>query len=250
MNEYEKYLFDLQGFLLVENALDANQIAQLNALVDERMMPFAEEPNKRFGKILTWDKSAFDVLDNPRILPYLQEIIGPQIRLDHDYLDVIRGGGEVKLGPIGAGLHGGSFPFDPSQYFHFRDGRFYNGLTVVAYNLHDVQEGEGGFACVPGSHKSNFAYPNAWRDLMQNEHQPFVRSVFGPAGSAVIFTEALTHGALPWRGTRDRRTLFLKYSPHPLSWSKNYYNAAEYEALYGDLTQEQRDLLQAPSARY
>ena len=250
MNDHEKYLFDLQGFLLVENALDADQIAQINKLVDERMTEFPEAPNKRFGKVLTWDRGAFEVLDNPRILPHLQEIISPQMRLDHDYLDVIRGSDEVRLGPIGAGLHGGSFPFDPSQYFHFRDGRFHNGLTVVAYNLCDIAEGDGGFACVPGSHKSNFPYPNEWRDLMQNERQPWVRPVYGPAGSAIIFTEALTHGTLPWRGANDRRTLFLKYSPHPLSWSKNYYSVAEYEAIYGEVNETQRALLQAPSARY
>lgn len=250
MNAHEKYLFDLQGFLLVENALDAEKVARLNELIDERMAEFPDAPNKRFGKVLTWDKGVFEVLDNPQIMPYLQEIISPHLRLDHDYLDVIRGDGTLKLGPIGAGLHGGSFPFDPSQYFHFRDGRFRNGLTVVAYNLWDIAPGEGGFACVPGSHKSNFSYPNEWRDLMQNENQSFVRSVYGSAGSAIIFTEALTHGTLPWRGNDDRRTLFLKYSPHPLSWSKNYYDAIDYEKLYGDLSETQRTLLLPPSARY
>jgi hypothetical protein len=47
----------------------------------------------------------------------------------------------------------------------------YNGLTAVAYNLTDVNPGEGGFGCIPGSHKSK-------------------------AGTAIIFTEALTHGTL------------------------------------------------------
>jgi hypothetical protein len=250
MNAQENYLFDLQGFLLVENALGVAQIERLNELVDERMAEFPEAPNKRFGKILTWDKSVFEVLDNPRVLPYLQEIISPRLRVDHDYLDVIRGDGTLKLGPIGAGLHGGGFPFDPSQYSHFRDGRFHNGLTVVAYNLRDVGPEDGGFACVPGSHKSNFRYPDEWRDLVQNENQPFVSRVYAPAGSAIIFTEALTHGTLPWRGKGDRRTLFLKFSPHPLSWSKNYYNADDYEALYGELSETQRALLLPPSARY
>jgi len=32
-----------------------------------------------------------------------------------------------------------------------RDGRMANGLTVVAYNLKDVNPGDGGFACVPGT---------------------------------------------------------------------------------------------------
>ncbi len=60
MNAHEKYLFDLQGFLLIENALDVAHIARLNELVDERMAEFPDAPNKRFGQILTWDKSAFD----------------------------------------------------------------------------------------------------------------------------------------------------------------------------------------------
>jgi hypothetical protein len=250
MNAHEKYLFDLQGFLLVENALGAEQVARLNELVDARMAEFPDAPNKRFGRVLAWDKSVFEVLDNARLLPYLQEIIGPRVRLDHDYLDVIRGDGTEKLGPIGASLHGGGFPFDPSQYFHFRDGRFYNGLTVVAYNLKDISPHDGGFACVPGSHKSNFAFPSEWRDLSKTENDPFVRRVYGPAGSAIIFTEALTHGTLPWRGQNDRRTLFFKYSPHPISWSKGYYNAEDYEALYGELSDTQKALLLPPSARY
>jgi hypothetical protein len=247
MNEQEKYLFDLQGFLLVENALDARQLARLNSLVDERMATLeGEVATKRFGRLLQWDTLLLELIANPRITPYLEEIVAPRFRLDHDYLDVIRGGEKPALGPIGAGLHGGSTPFDPAQYFTFRDGRMFNGLTVVAYNLKDVNTGDGGFGCVPGSHKSNYRFPNEWRDLSAHENQPFVRAVTGPAGSAVIFTEALTHGALPWRGRDERRTLFFKYSPHPLSWSKGYYNADEY----GELSEEQRAILEKPSARY
>ncbi|HZP81290.1 MAG TPA: hypothetical protein VFB21_06615 [Chthonomonadaceae bacterium] len=40
-----------------------------------------------------------------------------------------------------------------------------NGLTVVAYNLKDVNPGDGGFGCVPGSHKSNLPFPSEWREL-------------------------------------------------------------------------------------
>jgi hypothetical protein len=73
-----------------------------------------------------------------------------------------------------------------------------------------------------------------------------MRAVTGPAGTAVIFTEALTHGTLPWRGKGERRTLFYKFSPHPISWSARYYNAEQYEGL----TERQRAILEAPNARY
>ncbi len=242
MNAHETYLFDLQGFIAVPDALDAAQLSALNALWDARIaaeMP-SDSTTQRWGRILTWGKPYTDLIDNPRVKPYLDAIIGDKFRLDHDYADLIRSG----TSPIGATLHGGGTPFDPSQFYHYKDGRMYNGLVVVAYNLHDVNPGDGGFGCVPGSHKSNLPYPADWRDL--TTLQPHMRAVTGPAGTAVIFTEALTHGALPWSGARERRTLFYKYSPHNSSWSAKYYNDADYP----NLTERQRDVLEAPNARY
>ena len=37
MTDQERYLFDLQGYLVISNALNADQLAALNALVDERI---------------------------------------------------------------------------------------------------------------------------------------------------------------------------------------------------------------------
>ncbi|RIK36532.1 MAG: mitomycin antibiotics/polyketide fumonisin biosynthesis protein, partial [Chloroflexi bacterium] len=37
MNAHERYLFDLQGFLVVPDALDAEQLCMLNRIWDERI---------------------------------------------------------------------------------------------------------------------------------------------------------------------------------------------------------------------
>ncbi len=242
MNDQERFLFDLQGFLAVPDALSTDQIARLNAAVDTVIAgeTDSEMRTHRFGRLLERGTTFHFLIDNPRITPYLEELLGADFRLDHDYADVIRTG----KGPIGTTLHGGATPFDPSQYFHYHNGRMYNGLTVVAYNLKDVHPGDGGFACVPGSHKSNYRFPREWRDL--DEPHPCVQRVTGPAGTAIIFTEALTHGTLPWHGRDERRTVFLKYSPHPVSWSARYYNPDAYDGL----TERQRAILEAPNARY
>ena len=247
MNTQETYLFDLQGFITVPDALTPDQVATLNAIWDKRIardMP----PNThtmRWGGLFTWSQAHRDLLDNPRIVPYVEALVGPRFRLDHEYGDVIRPAstGAVK-GPIGTTLHGGCTPFDPSQYYHVRNDRMYNGLIVVAYTLCTVNEDDGGFGCVPGSHKSNFTFPTEWREL--DTLQPFMRAVTGPAGTAIIFTEALTHGTLPWRGAGERRTLFFKFSPHPISWSATYYRAEDYDGL----TEQQVAILEPPNARY
>ncbi len=242
MTEQERYLFDLQGFLVVPDALSAEQVADLNALLEAHLAQDTtpDANTHRFGKLLTWGQPYRDLIDNPRILPYLEALLGEGFRLDHDYADVIRHG----KGPIGTTLHGGATPFDPTAYYHYDNGRLRNGLTVVAYNLKDVHPGDGGFGCVPGSHKANLPFPNEWREL--ETLRPFVQAVTGPAGTAILFTEALTHGTLPWRGQDERRTLFYKYSPRALSWAARYYVASDYPGL----TERQRALLEPPNARY
>ena len=238
MTDEEKYLFDLQGYITVPNALTTGQITALNAILDERIA--AEiEPEKtshRFGGLLSWGKEYMDLIDNPGVLSHLHALVGPRPRLDHIYLDIIRGG----LSPIGATLHGGGNNFDFCQYYRYADGKMYNGLTVVAYNLYDVHPGDGGFGCIPGTHKANFPLPKGWGDL--ENPKEIVRAVTGPAGTAIIFTEALTHGAMPWRGANERRTIFFKYCPSPTSYSSRYFNADDYP----DLTDSQRDILSSP----
>ena len=137
MDPHEKYLYDLQGYVTVPNAIDADQLRRLNEEVDRHIE--AECPpdmtTHRFFDTIDWGGPLLELIDNPRVRPYLDSTIGEDAyRLDHVYLDVIRSG----KGPIGTKLHGGGVPTRSLQYYRFEEGRMWNGLSVVAYNLHDV----------------------------------------------------------------------------------------------------------------
>ncbi len=242
MRYRDRYLFDLQGYLTVPDALSVSAVGALNQVIDtmvEREMG-GEETSRRWIDLLARDRAFRRLIDNPPVLPILEELLGAEFRLDHEYVDLIRSG----MGPIGSGLHGGAVPFRPIEYYWSGDGRMHSGLVGVAYNLKDVGPDDGGFACVPGSHKSAFAFPDNWKDL--SDPHPCVRRVTGPAGSAVIFTEALVHGTLPWRGTEERRTAFYKYSPRTLAWSRTLYQPDHYP----DLTQRQSTFLRSPGVEH
>jgi hypothetical protein len=238
MTEFERYLFDLQGFLIIENALNSEQINALQTHLDQQiaLQDTRDQPFLRWDSLLPWGQPFRDLIDNQAIAPYLLELLGDKFRLDHDYVHIIRQGN----GPIGANLHGGGTPYDPCQYYLFNNGRMYNGLTAVAYELNDVHPGDGGFGCIPGSHKSNLPLPDQWHNL--EFPAVCVQAVTVKAGSAIIFTEALSHGTLPWRGAGDRRTLFYKYSPYPSAWARYFYNTDDYP----DLTPSQRQILSQP----
>ena len=280
MNEQEKYLFDLHGYLVVKNALTDAQVKALSDMVDDNAPPAApaknnpiiEKGKKRPGRggsdrtrfrndddpawsassLLDWGGTFIDLIDIPTIAPYLEELLGVNYRLDHDYMLVanaesnhqlfLHGGGQGAGGPTA--LVG---PTDGGQcYYRYNNGRFYNGLIAVAFELNTVTPGDGGFACVAGSHKANFELPNEWKvSKTQADIPDCVHRIAAEAGDAIIFTEACSHGTVPWESDeRARRTLFYKYCPHAVAWSPCYYNSDHYEGL----TENQRNILMPPSA--
>lgn len=242
MTEEERYGFDLQGYMVIENAIPPDALAAMNGWLDAQQAIGANW-QAAYPSLLNWGPEFRALLDNAKVLPILIELLGDQLRLDHDYAIF------SEAGDSGMGLHGGGTPYDPSQYYHIYNGRMYNGLTVVSYALADVPLGQGGLAVVPGSHKSAFRCPDDirhWRTL-----SPLVKQVPVKAGDCVIFTEALTHGTFPWTAHHQRRSLFYKYSPKHLTWAQRYYVAAEgnpgVEAIISELTERQRILLDPPS---
>ena len=61
----------------------------------------------------------------------------------------------------------------------------------------------------------------------------------------LIFSEAATHGAFPWRGTSEsRRTLFYRYCPPNFAYGRGYFD--QNAELACDLTEQQAVVLQPP----
>ena len=127
----------------------------------------------------------------------------------------------MRKGAEGHLLHGSSGPgFDPSQYYIYQNGQMHNGLTVLSFQLTDVNPGDGGLCLIPGSHKGNFSCPESVKRYEQ--YQEFVKPITCKAGDAVIFTEAVTHGTIPWQASHQRRSILIRYSPGNLAYADGY----------------------------
>lgn len=235
LTDAERYAFDLQGYLVRERVLSGREVAELNGAVDGLALPApaASIESQRFGNHLGRHPAFRQLLDHPAVLDVLRELCGPVFRLDHAY------GIVMAPGTAGLGLHGGGTPYDPAQYYLVRNDHIYCGLVAVQWALVEHAAGDGGFLCVPGSHRAHFSLPAGGGGL--------AREIPLPVGSVVIFTEALTHGTLPWRARYERRTLLYKYSPGHASWASNYPADAE---LMGQLTERQRRLFLHPSVAH
>ena len=173
MNDTEKFLFDLQGFLKVPDFLAPAEIDALNAAFDANEDKRGEDGNHNtggsdaldgrrrgmFAGMLEWEKPHClpfrALLAHKKLIPYLDALFGRGWKMDHSPFMLC--GGKGAEGLI---LHGStSRHFNGSQYYAYANDQMRCGMIVCQFQLADVNEGNGGLCVIPGSHKANFPLP-------------------------------------------------------------------------------------------
>ena len=258
MMEAEKYLFDVHGYLVIENALSPEEVAEANAAVDHyankiklRDNDLARTSSTLQGKIgrgdlggmLTWEKPYCNVfremIAHPSFASYLEELLGPGFRLEAQSMITMDEGAE------GFWFHEGGEPHDRSRGYFYRNGRMFCGMTNLAVQLTDVAPGDGGFACLPGSHKANFPCPDDIR--LYETHQDRMVQIPAKAGDAILFVECLMHGALPWVAKHQRRSVIIRYNSGVVS--ERIMGTYTPPPFYDELTEAQKAVITAPHYR-
>lgn len=237
MNERERYVFDTQGCLLIEDVLTKDEVDRLTkGFPRDAEGEVIPEPNEC---VLNLREPLFrELVNHPRILPYLGKLLADvhvehpwsrQFFLSHEDFMYLRPGQQATR------FHNGGTPYDPWLSYTVRDGKIFCGQVVVFWLLTDQREGKGGFWYIPGSHQANFAKPEGLEEydwIPDCAVQPVAR-----AGSVILFTEALTHGTRPWEAEFDRYAIFYRYLP-------------AYMSLYVNPSEERTRLLSEEQKRY
>ena len=239
--ELLQYMYDLQGFLVVKDVLNAQQVQKLNDVLDEKLEEFPpdwlEQPKEarlglynyyRFGMaggsyesnpgFLAFGQEFVDLLDHPLTMQIMRMQLGEAFRLDRIF------GMRMRKGMPSGRLHsdyGASEPFtraEPGKYYPQPGHQALHGFAVAAFNLTDSGPTTGGLCCIPGSHNSHFKLPDCIR---KGRYEDVVICPDAPAGSVTFFTEATTHGTMAWQAEHERRSLLYKYCASQLTWSRS-----------------------------
>ena len=229
IDDKEFYYWDLCGHLVVKGVMDAGWLAAANAAIDAHadwIETASSEGDRRSVRL--WGAHRSTLVDawslpHPHGEPFRRMIAHPEIVRR---LNWMMGSGyeatkcEVFCsGRGGAGhyLHASGVTPSETNHYTFRNGRCYCEYINVAWQLRDVPAADGGFCCIPGSHKGVYPIPEGV--LSADDDMDMIRHVGMVAGDVLFFLAgAQTHGALPWMGAEDRRAVLLQYRSRNLSW--------------------------------
>ncbi|HZT94787.1 MAG TPA: phytanoyl-CoA dioxygenase family protein [Gaiellaceae bacterium] len=190
--------FERNGFVIVPRVLGPTALRRLEAAVDRVWAAEAGSvgPFHRLA-FAGLDDAFLELVDHPRCLPLVWEILGSNIYVYHCHLDV----------------HPPEPRAEPSWRWHQDGGRQNVELESprprlsikVAYFLTDVPSAEhGALTVVPGSHGC---------DTLPRGREPAgAVPVLVEAGSAVIFDRRLWHARGDNVSERTRKALFYGYT--------------------------------------
>ena len=170
------------------------------------------------------------MLCHPKLLPYYEALCGRGYRLDHSPFVL-----QQRSGAEGFVLHGGATGDDGRPDWELAygcaNGAIRCNLLAASLQLVDTASGDGGFVLLRGSHKASFPCPQVVKELKAgSEHgaTPAMR-----AGDVLLFTEAATHGTLPWKRPDTRRVALYRFAPAASSYGRGYLREGDNEVSSG-----------------
>jgi len=255
-SEMDDYLFDLRGYLILKNAIDTDLISRLNAALDEYpQLEFGQWHGnvQRFDNngvaglelqnIVEGGRAFEDLIAHASWINYVRRYCGEQnsyvqgLFIDECFASVRRSGGYFPV-------HSGGYHGAVRGQYRYKDGVFRCGQVNILTALTDVGPGDGGTMVIPGSHKSNFPYPQMAREgwsMNPMDNLEGAIEVHLNKGDSLLFCDGMSHGASSRTNPGERRVVIYRYGP---SWGSTRHGYRYSKELLERVTTEQRAILE------
>jgi len=250
-SQLEKYLFDLNGYILIKKALQKKEIKECNKIIDKLKNlkngkwngyvhghNYGGKEGLNLQQIYESGKPFEKLIDHPSWINHMLEFVGGEGTFDHlhgplfidENFANIRGPGEA------IGIHSGNPEGIKRNNYRYQNGKFHCSQVNILIALNDIGSGDGGTVIIPGSHKSNIQHPEYKTNKMKKntvssaEKMTGAVEVFLNAGDALLFVDSLCHGSAKRINEGERRIVVYRYGPswgffrHPYRPSKKLLN--------------------------
>ena len=250
-SQLEKYLFDLNGYILIKKELQKKEVKECNKIIDKLKNlkngkwngyvhghNYGGKEGLNLQQIYESGKPFEKLIDHPSWINHMLEFVGGEGTFDHlhgplfidENFANIRGPGEA------IGIHSGNPEGIKRNNYRYQNGKFHCSQVNILIALNDIGSGDGGTVIIPGSHKSNIQHPEYKTNKMKKntvssaEKMTGAVEVFLNAGDALLFVDSLCHGSAKRINEGERRIVVYRYGPswgffrHPYRPSKKLLN--------------------------
>ena len=252
----DDFLFDLNGFLVLEDAVAPDLLARLHAEFDAfpRELPrggwhrgaqrrdYTADTGYELHQAVALGGPFEELVDHPSWIELARHYAGEEdsyvsgLFIDESIASTRTSGGHH---PVHSGGHRGALR---GRYL-FEHGVFRCGQVNVLLALTDVGPGDGPTMVVPGSHKSNLPHPLAG-DYARGDRMddlPGAVAVHLRAGDALLFVDGLMHGGSSRTTPGERRVVIYRYGP---IWGASRFGYVYDPAWLAGLPEARRRILQ------
>lgn len=251
----DDFLFDLRGYLVLENAIEPELLADLNRAFDNfpaletgewwgnaQRRDYTKETGFELHNCVESGEPFERLIDHPGWINYVRHYCGEEdsyvqgLFIDEAIASIRRSGGHHPV-------HSGGYRGALRGAYHYNHGVFRCGQCNILLALTDIGEGDGPTMVVPGSHKSNLPHPLAG-DYQRGDRMdalPGAIPVHMKAGSALLFVDGLMHGGSSRTNPGERRITIYRYGP---LWASTRFGYEYSSALLERLTPERHKILQ------
>ena len=266
---YVDYLFDLNGYLILKDAIAPEDVAALNQWIDDHWeyveqgaeQGTPETAGQWIGNVETHTYQGADglnfqnvieagevfekLIDYPAWTDRIQRYVNPVNGLSiHENLITVRG----KGGYIGPHC-GGHLSIIYMTFRQPNTGEWMVGQINVFMALTDIGPGDGPTTLIPGSHKARFPHPvlsdekisTVYRGDFPGGEAAGMKPLYMNAGDVAMFTDTITHGSLARENEGYRRNVLYRYSP---LWIRSRFHYVPSEGLLDRLTEDRRKIIQ------
>lgn len=257
--EMETYLFDLRGYIILENALSQKEVAEINAAINV-LLPmehgewdgyvhatnFGAKDGLNLQQIYEGGEPFEKLIDHPSWFEKVKYFVGGEGTFDalHGPLFIDEAFANIRRPGEAIPLHSGGHECVKRTQYMYKNGRFMCGQVNILIALTDMLPGDGATMVIPGSHKSNFAHPHFAQHNW--ESAPSVDNVEGAieanmkAGDALLFVDAISHGSAKRTNPGERRIIVYRYGP---SWGNFRHDYQVSPELLERLTPQRRQIV-------
>jgi hypothetical protein len=261
-SDVDDFFFDLNGYLVLKNAIGPELLAELNRAFDSfpdltpgewwgnaQRRDYTRDTGFELHNCVEAGEPFEQLIDHPGWIGYLRRYCGEQnsyvegLFIDECIASIRTSGGHHPV-------HSGGFRGALRGAYGYTNGVFRCGQCNILLALTPIGDGDGPTMVIPGSHKSNFPHPLAGNyaagDRM--DHLPGAVPVYMEEGDALLFVDGLMHGGSSRTNPGERRITIYRYGP---LWGSTRFGYEYSQALLDRLTPARRKILQpvAPTRR-